>query len=213
VTLEDLERISDRLDAVRMSWEAAILTNVNDRLDDALAHARRAINDRGRQGPGRTRARAAARGRLDDLWAELAGDSADSLRGSIRDARAELYQEAFMLHRDIFPPEYLAPGSDAPTADNVNLVRAAAIHAYDPRRELEKPIMDSQRTLAQVVNAAMARADTRHLAAWRTRAGQAITQAVITLLNDSTEYADGEARRDLTAPEFRSDEPLTMKAS
>lgn len=202
MTLDDLERIAGALDKARASWEAAILSAVHEILDDAQAHAAKAVGS-GR----RSRDLTNAMHRIHGLHTFLAGPDGESLEGAIRDARAELYQEAFKLHREIFPPEYLAPG-DEPTAENVNLVRAAAIHAYDPWHELEKPIKDSQRMLATAIAATASRADSRAIQLWRGRAADTITRTVRTLLNDSTEYADGEARRDLTAPEFRSDEPL-----
>lgn len=207
MTLLDLVRISDELEAIRAGWEARILTTVEQRLVDAQAHAARALAERS---AGRTKgareALALALDRVDSIRIELAGDSDESLTGLIRDAREDLYREAFTLHREVFPVEYRV-ADPTPTRPNIELVRAAMIHGYDPFTELERPILETRRHLS--ITAGTVTMNNLALSTWHKQSLSALTHVVRTLLNDSTEYADGEARRDLTAPEFRSEFTLS----
>jgi hypothetical protein len=222
MTLADLARIAETLERLRTKWEAAILPRVESKVADAHAHGRNAITDRLKSARDGRRTVQAASGnpsynaavnRLDELWTHLAGPSVTSLDGAIRDAREAFYREAFALHKPIFPRQFLVSEHPEPTQAGINLVRAAAIHNYDPRRELEGPITDAKRKLSAAVAAAghslaRARDEAEALSTWKNQTLGALTRSVQTLLSDSVEYADGEARRDLTHPDYRAEQPL-----
>lgn len=216
MTPADLARKSDALEALRAAWEARLLPTVRARVADAHAHGVKAVTDALRRTPdgrasvlkiNRSPSFAAAGARLDELWAWLAGPSEVSLWGKVRDYREAAYREAARLWFPLVPPEYRSRSAPDPTADEVRLARAAAVHGYDPRRVLEGPVLAARRTLKATVEQAGRRSAPGHvagelLAAWADRTAASLSRAVVTLLNDSTEYCDTAAGRALVAPEF-----------
>lgn len=219
MTDADLHAIAGALEAERARWAERLLALVDRALDDAHAHATRAVTETLRRTPdGRATIRRANRnpsyqaalGRLGELWTRLAGPSTASLRGQVRDAREAFYRLAFRLHTPHIPESVRVAPDPLPTARNVDLVRGAAVHGYDPRKELEKPIADAARQLSAAVALAGSRdADgpqgADQLRAWHDRSRRAIGQAVLSLLSDSVEFANTEAMADLVHPDYRAD--------
>ena len=216
MTLDDVTRKSAALESLRAEWARPILARVGSKLEDAAAHAERAVT-RGLKATadGRPTARkasqspsfAAALARLDELWSWLAGPSKDSLQGRLRDAREAFYRKAFELHRELVPVELQVSVDPEPTVANIRLVRGALIHGYDLRRELEGPFATAKRKLAAAVAQAGSRAardaDTSDvLGTWHRQSLGAIQAAVLRALSDSVEFADTEAGMDLIHPEF-----------
>lgn len=216
MTLRDLERKSKALEALRASWAAAILPVVEAKVDDAHAHAGKAITDTLKATEdGRATARKASRSpsfqaalnRLDELWTWLAGPSKDSLQGKIRDAREAFYRKGFELQRPLIPDDLWITADPRPTAEGIRLIRGALIHGYDLRRELEGAFTTAKRGLSAAVAVAGRReADgatkTDLLGAWKRTTLDALRLAVLRALSDSVEFADVEAGVDLIHPEF-----------
>lgn len=87
------------------------------------------------------------------------------------------------------------------------MVRAAAIHGFDPRKVMEGPILSAQRTLKAALGQAGQRStpgkvEDDILEAWRNRTTGSLCQTVTGLLNDSVEYADTEAGRAMVHPDY-----------
>jgi hypothetical protein len=218
VTDADLDAIALALEAERARWAGLILARVERTLADAHAHAQKAVTDSLKVTPdGRPTLRRAARSpsfqaalnRLDELRTWLAGPSDVSLQGKVRDAREAFYRLAFELHTPHIPGEVRIRADPEPTQANINLVRGAPIHGYDPRIELAKSFVDADRQLSSAValagsTATSDRDATRMLAAWHARARDAIEQAVLSLLSDSVEHANTEAMADLVHPDYRA---------
>lgn len=218
MTDADLAAIAGALEAERALWAARLTAQVDRALDDAHAHASRAVTETLRRTPdGRPTIRRAtanpsyraALSRLGELWTRLSGPSKDSLRGQVRDAREAFYRLAFRLHAPFIPASIRVAPEPLPTGRGVDLVRAAAVHGIDPRKELEGPIADAARKLSAAVAVAGARdADgpTRadQLGAWHDRSRRAIAASVLSLLSDSVEHANAEAMADLVHPDFRA---------
>lgn len=224
MTDRELDKLAIAMEALRASWAQTILRIVARELDDALAHAQKAVTDRLRRtDDGRPTVRLvdaspsyrAAVGHLDELLASLAGPREYSLDGWIRTAREAFYRRAFDLHFPHIPEELLVRKDPKPTQAAISAVRGAALHGMDPRKELEAPIESAKRGLHAAVALAANRTGTERdsagiLQAWRKRAGDALGRTVLTLLSDSVEYADNEARADLIHPDFQL--PPTLAA-
>lgn len=203
------------LDALLAVWLARLSKAVADRVEDARAHAEKAVTDTLRSTPdgrkslakiAQSRSFASAQARLDDLRDKLTGKSDRSLKGKVRDARAEFYTLAVKWHRRITPAEIRSDG-DGPTAAQVDAARAAAVHGYDPRRQLDATILMQKLALrAALEQAARSNADDRRAAdlldGWQSRAKTALTNAVRGLLVDSRGWCDTQASLDSIAPEF-----------
>ena len=216
MTLADLQRKAAALDALRADWARAILPAVGRTLDDARAHAERALTQALKAAAdGRPTARRAARSpsfraalhRLDELLEWLAGPSDVSLEGRVRDARERFYREAFRLNKPLVPDVLHVSADPQPTQQNLRLVRGALIHGLDLRRELSGPFDQAKRALAAAVAQAGQRSTPGHaeadlLDAWRRRSGDAIAAAVLRCLSDSLEFADTESARDLIHPDY-----------
>lgn len=216
MTLADLERVAREIDRERDAWAARLVPAVESRVSDARAHADRAITRALKATrDGRPTARRANRSpsfqaalnRLDELLAWLAGPSAVSLDGKVRDAREALYRLAFRLHRGLVPEGLWVSPDPRPTRANLDAIRAAAVHGLDPRAELAGPVGYAGRSLAAAVARAGAADATRsdeadHLDAWETRAAAAIRRSLLVILSDSAELANNEARDDMIHPVF-----------
>src|SRR6476660_8950689 len=128
MTIKDLEVKSATLESLRAQWQARLLPTIDARVGDGRASILR-INA--------SPSYAAAQSRLDELWTWLAGPSETSLRGKVRDAREQFYRQAAILHFPLIPEALRARQSPDPTRDQIRMIRAAAIHGYDPRKTLE----------------------------------------------------------------------------
>jgi hypothetical protein len=222
MTDADLHAIAAALEAERARRAASILAVVGRELAAAHAHAVKAVTETLRATPdGRPTIRRANRnpsfkaalGHLDDLLTRLAGPSAVSLDGAVRDAREAFYRLAFRLHTPHMPEALRVRKEPQPTRANLDLVRGAALHGYDVRTELEAPFAVAARTLKAAVATAGSPAVSRAigdqaLKNWHDRAARSIGPAVLSLLSDSAEHANTEAMADLVHPDFRA-EPAT----
>ncbi len=215
MTLDDLDSKTASLDVLRSAWEIKLQPIVAAKVQDAHAHALKALTDtlkKTRDGRSsilqinRSVSYAAALARLDELWRWLAGPSEVSLTGQIRDARAAFLTEAARHWHPLIPPDYRSRPEHEPTQNQVQQIRAAAIHGYDPRKSLEGQIGTAKRSLKAALEQAGRRSTPSHveddlLAAWATRTTSTISETVKTLLSDSMVYADREAGRGLIRPE------------
>lgn len=216
MTLDDLARKSDALESLRREWSTAVIPMVESKLEDAHAHAERAVTQTLKAtADGRPTARKANRSpsfqaavaRLDELLDWLAGPSANSLRGRVRDAREAFYRKAFGLHLPMIPAELHVSPHPEPTFANLRLIRGALIHGVDLRKELEGPIATAKRQLTAAVASAGQRAATARdssdiLETWHKQSVAAIRTAVLRVLSDSVEFADTEAGTDLIHPDY-----------
>lgn len=214
---DPFEAKSAAVETVRRQWQDRIMPSVSRAVADANAHAVQGLAaavGKLRASPPQQVLRLAnvqpALTRL-NLWVDaMTGLDERSLRGEIRDARAAIYDEAAREWFGLIPAEYRAREGHEPTDDQRDMIRAARIHGLDPRRYVECAADDAVRSLRNaVLSAARLSAagtlDTRPLERWRDETIQSLSRAVVTLLNDSAEYADVEAGRDLLRPELIDD--------
>lgn len=216
MTLDDLAKKSDALESLRREWSRAIVPTVESKLEDAHAHAERAVTQALKAtADGRPTARKANRStsfqaaiaRLDELLEWLAGASANSLRGRVRDAREAFYRRAFALHKPLIPKSLYISLEPEPTFANLRLIRGALIHGVDLRKELEGPFSTAKRQLTAAVALAGQRAASRAdsseiLETWHKQAVGSIRTAVLRAISDSVEFADTEAGTDLIHPDY-----------
>mgnify|MGYP000327653170 CR=1 FL=1 len=216
MTLTDLARKSDALESLRLDWSRAIVPTVESKIEDAHAHAERAVTQSLKAtADGRPTARKANRStsfqaalsRLDELLDWLAGPSANSLRGRVRDAREAFYKRAFALHKPLIPKELYISLEPEPTFANLRLIRGALIHGLDLRKELDGPIATAKRQLTAAVALAGQRAtsgaaSSEILETWYRQSLASIRTAVLRVLSDSVEFADTEAGTDLIHPDY-----------
>lgn len=216
MTLKDLQAKSEALEALRLDWSRKILPTVESKLEDALAHAERAVTQTLKAtADGRATARRASRSpsfqaslsRLDEILEWLAGPSVDSLKGRVRDAREAFYKRAFALHKPLIPTMLLVSPDPEPTAEGVRLIRGALIHGLDLRRELSGSIETAKRNLTASVALAGSRStdsrtETEIIETWHKQSLGSIRTAVLRVLSDSVEFADTEAGADLIHPDY-----------
>ena len=216
MTTKDLDVKSAALENLRAQWQASLLPRVEAKVADAAAHAQKAVTDTlknttdGRASILKINASPsykAALSRLDELWIWLAGAGETSLKGKVRDAREQFYRQAAQLFFPLIPAELRSRRDPEPTAAQVRTIRAAAVHGYDPRNELAGPINAAKHRLKAAVEVAGRQAQDSALGAkpidqWERQTTRSLSQVVITLLNDSVEYCDTMAGRELIAEEF-----------
>lgn len=214
MTPTQLDAKSDALEALRASWEAKLAVAVADKVGHAHSHAYKALTAALKAtADGRTSllrinkspSYQAAVARLDELWADLAGPSEVATEGAVRDAREAFLGLASKLWFPLIPEDVRGRTTPKPTLAEVRAIRAAAVHGYDPRKQLQAPVLSAKTSLKAALEKAGRASTPGHveddlLAAWQTRAVGSLTQAVRTLLNDSVEYADREAGRALIDP-------------
>ena len=198
------------------SWTDKALALIKAKVQDARAHASKAVTESLKQTPdGRPTARKARRSpssqaaakRLDELLDALAGPSVSGLnQGLIRDAREALYREAFDRWKvDI--PEGLRRSLESPTLAAIAAARGLILHGYDLRSELSTTF-DAQKTrLAAATVLAGSRGATSTtkvdlLGHWELAATNEISRVVALALGDSAVALDRIAGRDLVRPEL-----------
>lgn len=216
MTAADVEAKSAALEAIRLGYERDHIAEVGKKVADAQAHALKALTDTlkatkdGRPSIlaiNRSPSYQAAQDRLNELWTWLAGPGETSLEGKIRDARDGLYIEAARLWFPLIPANLRSRSTAMPPEYQRKAIRATPIHGYDVRKYLEGPILTARRTLKASLEQASRRSTPGHveidlLATWERRTREAVSRAVKTLLNDSTEYADRMAGLDLIKGEY-----------
>jgi hypothetical protein len=218
MTLTDLDRIAAELGHVQAGYAARLVAAIRSKVEDARAHAGKALTARLKDAPdGRPTVRIAAQSasyraavrRLDELLTYLTGPSRVSLDGLLRDAREALYRRAYDLHRDLVPEE-LRTANAEPTQARIREARGHPLHGLDLRIEMAAPMERAKVGLKAALHRAGA-ADTPPemaddlLDAWGQRTTAALMQAAIRALGDAAVWADGEVRRDLVRPEFQED--------
>lgn len=219
--MTELENKDDALAARCATWQAKALAVIERKLEDAEAHAVKALTDALKQTPdGRQTVRKARRSpsfqaahaRLDELWAALAGPSVSSLDGVIRDAREDLYRAAFALWKPLIPTPLLVQADPKPTQANATAARRIVLHGYELRQELSGPILAAQRKLLAALAQAGQRSTPNRIASdlvktWRLQSQSAIAGAVSRVLSDSEVRLNVLAGRDLIHPDHLDPEP------
>jgi hypothetical protein len=206
------------------SLTAEALARIGAKVDDAAAHARNALTATLRATPdGRATIRRANRNpsflaalaRLDELLTELAGPSASSTEGTLRDGREALYTRAFSGWAPKVPEAIRTAGGpdQLPTAAELRAARTLVLHGYDLRREIGGPIADAKRRLSSAVVLAGSRgADDRSaddlIAAWARATKAKLGQVVSLSIGDAAVALEVQAGRDLVRPEFLDESPL-----
>ena len=168
------------------------------KVEDAAAHASRAITETLRRTPdGRQTLRAArssrsfqaAVNRLDELKRALIGPASNSLEGLLRDAREAFLKDAYRLWSGHLDPDYFdAPGEPSP--GEVAMARGAVIHGRSLHDELGGRFDSARRALLGVVTLAAnprvtpmgARAQ---IAGWESAAISSLSAALGSALSDS----------------------------
>lgn len=150
-----------------------------------------------------------AAARLRELHEHLAGESAESLRGVIRDAREALYRKAAALHFPTIPAEYRGRDTPEPTEPQRASFRALIAHGYDPYSYLANTFKAAEAKLIALSRSpAVAQHPAPTLTAWADEVDRNLRTAVRTLLVDSAEQADVIAGRELLNPELVDDSPM-----
>ncbi len=146
--------------------------------------------------------------RLRELHEWLAGESAESLRGVVRDAREALHRKAAALHFPTIPAEYRGRDTVEPTESQRLSFRALIAHGYDPHTYLANVFQSARSKLESLSRSpAVAQHPAPTLTAWADEVDRNLRTAVRTLLVDSAEQADVIAGRELLNPELIDDSP------
>lgn len=198
------------MDALVAVWYARLQPFVADRVDDAHAHAGRALTNSLKATPDgrrslakldRSRSLSSALARLDAITERMAGKGEKSLKGKVREARAQLYTLAASWHFKLVPEAIRSRETPDATAAQLAAARAAAVHGYDPHTVLSAAVTTQKVQLRAALERA-GRADATGkqskdtLEEWRVRASSALSQTLRSLLVDSAGWCDTQAGLD-----------------
>lgn len=164
---------------------------ISDRLDDARAHAARAITERAKQAPDgkptlqlvtQSRSFQAAVNRLDALH--------DSLVELTKDARAFFYRDSFRLWLPSIPVEIRISDDPKPTREGERQARGLVLYGTDLVTEIGAGIEDASRGLRAAVTMAASKAAlpkeiNAALDTWQRQKTDALKQRARTALSDS----------------------------
>ena len=179
-------------------WALKAGSVVDARMADARAHAWNALTHRvasarddrhGRRAAMATRGHRAAVDRLDEITDTLAGPTAASRLGVIRDARAAFYRDSFPLWEPNIPEVLKAP-DPRPNKSGERQARGLVVHGYDLRSEVADVVNGAKRAMAAAVTlAGRASVDDRQasdiLDGWESQRREAIRRRVNMLIADS----------------------------
>lgn len=219
MTDADIAAMELALETRHKPWVAKASSLIARELDDAKAHAAKAVTDALKQTPdGRRSARRidsspsykAAVGHLDALLDRLVGFSKDSLGGLIRDARAAFYRSSVDLWKPHIPEEYRTVPDPEPTREGERLMRGAIVHGYDLHKEIEPTFTLTANQLFIAINQAGRRAATDRqgrdrLAVWHGQALVRINQKVAQALSDSDKAVHEATGLLLLSPQYRGE--------
>jgi hypothetical protein len=203
-------------------WLSRVLNQVESKVDDARAHAVKAVTDTLKQTPdgrptlrraGRSRSVLAAFSRLDELWDALCGPTNASLSGRIRDARAAFYAESFERWKPWIPSELWVGPDPHPTVENLKLARTYPIHGYDVRQEFSSPFQRAKISLQAAVTLAGRQSTSDHISTgiidgWSEKTRQSLFVVAKSSLSDGQKWAETKAGRDLVHSDYLDDSPL-----
>lgn len=197
--MDPYERMNAALDARLRPWIGKAVALINGRVEDARAHADKAVTDTLKATPDgrpsalrvqRSPSYQAALNRLDELEDALVGPASNSTAGLIRDARAAFYRDSIELWKHVIPEERRAVKDPHPTAKGEAVVRGAIIHDLDLHREVRPSFQRSKDTLFAAVNGAgrtrsSDRLGTALLDGWERDAKRRLIGVAVTALSDS----------------------------
>ena len=211
------------LAAVADRWAKLASKLVAVAVDRAYAHATVALTETLRKTPdGRATLRKARQSRsylaaladLDGLTNDLAGPSVASFAGLIRDAREDLYLEAFAAWLRLMPELVALPIGSKPEAARLNEMRGLVLHGTDLRKEVGVKVEEAKRGLLATLEMASRRAGVNpsrsdFLGGWMARSVESIGRAASMAIQDSMVVMDGIATVDACRPEYRPKNEFT----
>lgn len=218
------------LDAARvkllLAWQRKAAGLITAKMDDAEAHANKALTDTLKTKPdGRPTLRHASRSpsykaalaRLDELLEKLAGPSRASLDGLVRDAREAFWRASFDRWKPVIPAELWRSTDPQTTNAEATEARRIVLHGLDVRDELQGPIGAAQRKLLAVLTQAGSRSTPERIAddllsTWRKQAESAIVGVTGRALSDSEVRLDVLAGRAVVADRYLEAEPAAVGA-
>lgn len=199
MNLQDVRKTEDALQSRLRPWVAKASLAIRGKVEDARAHAGRALTAGIKQAQDgqasrrkilASRSYVAALNRLDELQVMLIGDRVDSLQGLIRDARADFYRFSIDLWKPHIRPKYLVVPNPGPTKEGDAIVRRAIVDGATLLNDIGPTIDQSKRSLEISMNSA-ARKDLRASVAqdlldtWESDSVRRIEMRVFGSLSDS----------------------------
>ena len=213
-----LESHTERLRRRLVPWVERVSKAIEGKIDDAAAHALKAITETLRRTPdGRlTDQRAlknpsflAAMARLDELLTLLTGPSNRSLDGLLRDARESFYIGSFAIWKTAYEPDALISPDPVPTQIGKARVKATPTHGgIDMHAEWSTLIQGAKDDLRRAVNAAASTDSLRTTATdridtWRRQKTAAMIRAASLELSDGDMMAHNAAMVDIVKADLR----------
>lgn len=225
-TAKALEILESRHIARIKPWREAAFQLIGVELGDALAHARAAVTETLKRTPDgrasaakirRSRSYASALGHLDKLLDELAGPSADSQAGLVRDAAESFYRDAFRDAVESVDPELRVSPNPKPKEAGIRKIRTAYLHSSAIRDELGALVLSARRSLGPSVASAAARGNTEvqardSLTTWHAQATRSIERGVLAVLSDLDVASRSLSLIDAIHPSRLDPESLAMSS-
>jgi len=194
---------------------------ISDRVDDALAHAEKALTRATIDEPnGRATIRRvdwspsynAALSRLAELVERLAGPSVASQKGIVRQAWEEAYRDCHRHWNQVLDPAIRDAYRDYPDHKEIVRARTITVLGYDARSFLLGPADVAGRmlkaTIVQVAVVSTPEAErANRLESWAKRTTTALQSRTAQLIRTGAFYLDRVAGRDVVRPELLHDDP------
>lgn len=205
------KRYTDRV----QPWIAKGVKLVSSKLDDARAHAEKAVTDTlrstrdGRPSLAMVRAnpsyRAALR-RLDELWEMIGGPSVTSLQGFVQDASVAFYEDAREHWWDLIDPDFRV-ATNAITDAQRNHVRGLLWHGLPIRQDFEPVMRRTRNSLVAALHLAGSTTATKQtgymaIHTWHDQATSRLMSRIGLAISDANVRADQQAMRDTISPQW-----------
>ena len=203
MTDKDLDRLSARSAARAKTWLRQAAAQIDAKIDDAAAHASKAITEGLKRTPdGRATFAAVAKRPSYQAAQNRLVELSQALAGLVSDAREAFYRESFPKMAGFIPAEFHRSSDPEPTQADISAMRGAAIHGIRLETRMAKERQDAGLHLRTVLT----RAASRHrpeddasdlLNAWSARTKERWLRVLALALSDSSVYADAKAGRDV----------------
>ncbi|WP_165251166.1 hypothetical protein [Paludisphaera soli] len=210
---DDLAAIDRRMRGRIAPWIRRASEVVGAKIDDARAHAQKAVTDSAkaaRDGRAtailvrRSRSYLAAVARLEELLTLLAGPRSTSNAGLIRDAWEASYRDSTAIWRDRLDSSLWRSSDPQPTREGVATARSQFLQGYELHDWIDHPVRRAIADLGRAINLAAATAADESarldpLDAWESTKRHALTQSVIGAIGDGDQRSHTLAAVDVMA--------------
>jgi hypothetical protein len=191
MTLDDLEKMEEKLLARLLPWALKARKLIDRHVDDAKAHASNALTATVKDTPdGRPTVRKLDKSRSANAALDHISTLKADLDELIRDARSAFYEGSIKLWLPFIPEDNRVENADNPSRAVERIMRDALISDYTLEMRLDPAVATAKRTLLAQLNrggnsGVSDRTANTGLATWATRASFSLFKTTESILSDS----------------------------